>query len=361
MTRIIIHGDEEITFSSKAYGFYAYKNRRTREEILLYRLYQRDKKKGEECWILLSRDKERIETIKYILSSDFTSNFFQSAVIKGVFDDDSFHLLNFLMLLNGYNRMTLLDENKNPMVSLIAPTFDSHIKKKSKEVMLVDLDCNVEADWGIKRSMHFTLDEIWKEGLFPSHLISSCIPSVFALSIIKFGLFSEQSTSWFTYALSPLDTFSSLPLAIHYSLPDQSIKVIINNGGSMTMDRENDIYFCDDIFSILEKEEVERENICKEVKRIFDKALRLGLSMTNDEWRELLESIAFRSEDYPREGYIDLFRFILSTLPGEVISPTNGEMGLLDITSSYMEESLFHLLQEEMEERVEYVEALRES
>ena len=83
--------------------------------------------------------------------------------------------------------------------------------------------------------------------------------------------------------------------------------------------------------------------------------------MTNDEWRELLESIAFRSEDYPRDGYIDLFRFILSTLPGEVISPTNGVMGLLDITSSYMEESLFHLLLEEMEERVEYIEALRES
>ena len=138
MTRIIIHGDEEVTFSSKAYGFYAYKNRRTREEILLYRLYQRDKKKGEECWILLSRVKERIETIKYILSSDFTSNFFQSAVIKGVFDDDSFHLLNFLMLLNGYNRMTLLDENKNPMVSLIAPIFNSHKDEQYWYVPLKD-------------------------------------------------------------------------------------------------------------------------------------------------------------------------------------------------------------------------------
>ena len=136
--------------------------------------------------------------------------------------------------------------------------------------------------------------------------------------------------------------------------------MIITNGGSLTISRENDIYFCDDIFSILINEGVERENICKEVKRIIDKALRLGLSITNDEWRELLKSIAFRSEDYPRDGYIDLFRFILSTLPGEVISPTNGEMGLLDITSSYMEESLFHLLLEEMEERVEYIEALRE-
>ena len=361
MTRIIIHGDEEVTFSSKAYGFYAYKNRRTREEILLYRLYQRDKKKGEECWILLSMVKERIETIKYILSSDFTSNFFQSAVIKGVFDDDSFHLLNFLMLFNGYSKMTILDENKNSMLSLIAPIFDSHREKKSKEVMLVDLDSNVEADWIIKKSIHIALDEIWKDKLFPSSLISSCIPSIFALSIIKFGLFSEQSTSWFTYALSPLDTFSSLPLAILYSLPDCTIKVIITNGGSLTISRENDIYFCDDIFSILINEGVERENICKEVKRIIDKALRLGLSMTNDEWRELLESIAFRSEDYPREGYLDLFRFILSTLPGEVISPTNGKMGLLDIASTYMEESLFHLLLEEMEERVEIIEALRES
>ena len=90
MTRIIIHGDEEITFSSKVYGFYGYINKRTKEETLLFRLYQKDKKQGEECWILLSRDKEIIETIKYILSSDFTSNFFQSAVIKGVFDDDSF-------------------------------------------------------------------------------------------------------------------------------------------------------------------------------------------------------------------------------------------------------------------------------
>ena len=61
MTRIIIHGDEEITFCSKIYGFYGYINKRTREEILLYRLYQRDKKEGEECWILLSRDKERIK------------------------------------------------------------------------------------------------------------------------------------------------------------------------------------------------------------------------------------------------------------------------------------------------------------
>ena len=74
MTRIIIHGDEEITFCSKIYGFYGYINKRTREENLLYRLYQRDKKKGEECWILLSRDKERIETIKYTLSSDFNSS-----------------------------------------------------------------------------------------------------------------------------------------------------------------------------------------------------------------------------------------------------------------------------------------------
>ena len=219
---------------------------------------------------------------------------------------------------------------------------------------------NIEAEWTIKKASEISIDEIREKIMFPSRLVDRFIPSTIALSIIKFGLFYEDSTSWFSNALSPLDTFSALPLAILYSLSDLLIKIIIKNGGSISIRRDEDIYFYESLFSVLEREGITEDIICIEVKNIISKALSLDLTMTDDEWRKLVSDILFHSNEYPRDCYLELCNYVLSVLPTEVVSPTNNEESLLEIADFYLEKDEWKELFEEIEELEEYIEAYRE-
>ncbi|MGN0839582.1 MAG: hypothetical protein ACI4NB_02005 [Candidatus Ornithospirochaeta sp.] len=357
MAKITIDRNE-IVFCSEPHNFYAYKNQDKRIELLLYKYYQ---KEGNN-WILLSREGEELITYIYNLSYDFSTQISNGTVIEGAFDDATLHLLYFLMIINGLKVMTAVDEESKEVYSFQPPQYGDYRLNgtKSIKVTLASAISNIEADWSINKASQISIDEIREKEMFPSRLLDRFIPSTLALSIIKFGLFLEHSTSWFSNALSPLDTFSALPLAILNSLNDHLIKVIIKNGGSLTISRDEDIYFCDDIFSVLKREGVTEDIICNEVKNIISKALSLGLTMTNNEWRNLVSDILFHSNEYPRDCYLELCNYVLSVLPTEVISPTNNEESLIEIANDYLEKDEWEELFEKIEELEEYIEAYRE-
>ena len=349
---------KEIVFCSEPHNFYAYKNQDKRIELLLYKYYQRE---GNN-WILLSREGEEVSTYFYNLSNDFSTQISNGTVIKGSFDEPTLHLLYFLMIVNGLKAMAAVDEENKEVYSFQPPQYGDYRLNgtKSIKLTLASAISNIEADWAINKASKISIDEIREKEMFPSNLLDRFIPSTLALSIIKFGLFHEHS-SWFTNALSPLDTFSALPLAIHNSLTDQQTKVIIKNGGSISIRRDEDIYFCESLFSVLAREGVTEDIICNEVKNIIFKSLSLGLTMTDDEWRKLVSDILFHSNEYPRDRYLELCNYVLSVLPSEVISPTNNEESLLEIADFYLEKDEWKELFEEIEELEEYIEAYREN
>ena len=357
MAKITIDRNE-IVFCSEPHNFYAYKNQDKRIELLLYKYYQ---KEGNN-WILLSRDRDVLNTYSYSLSPDFTPRISDGTVIEGAFDDATLHLLYFLMIINGLKVMTAVDEESKEVYSFHPPQNGDYRLNgtKSIKVTLARAISNIEADWTINKASEISIDEIREKEMFPSNLLDRYIPSTLALSIIKFGLFHEHS-SWFTNALSPLDTFSALPLAIHNSLTDQQTKVIIKNGGSISIRRDEDIYFCESLFSVLEREGITEDIICNEVKNIIFKSLSLGLTMTDDEWRKLVSDILFHSNEYPRDRYFELCNYVLSVLPSEVISPTNNEESLLEIADFYLEKDEWKELFEEIEEPEEFIEAYRDN
>ena len=356
MAKITIDRNE-IVFCSEPHDFYAYKNQDKRIELLLYKYYQ---KEGNN-WILLSREGEEVSTYFYNLSYDFSTQISNGTVIEGAFDDATLHLLYFLMIINGLKVMTAVDEENKEVYSFQPPQYGDYRLNgtKSIKVTLASAISNIEADWAINKASKISIDEIREKELFPSNLLDRFIPSTLALSIIKFGLFYEHS-SWFSNALSPLDTLSALPLAIHNSLNDQQTKMIIKSGGSISKRRYEYIYFCDDIFSILISEGVTEDIICNEVKNIISKALSLGLTMSDDEWRNLVSDILFHSNEYPRDRYLKLWNYVLSVLPAEVISPINNEESLIEIANDYLEKDEWKELFEEIEELEEYIEAYRE-
>ena len=349
---------KEIVFCSEPHNFYAYKNQDKRIELLLYKYYQRE---GNN-WILLSREGKELSTYIYNLSYSFSTQISNGTVIKGSFDEPTLHLLYFLMIVNGLKAMAAVDEENKEVYSFQPPQYGDYRLNgtKSIKVTLASAISNIEAEWTIKKASEISIDEIREKELFPSNLLDRFIPSTLALSIIKFGLFYEDSTSWFSKALSPLDTFSALPLAIHNSLTDQQTKVIIKNGGSISIRRDEDIYFYESLFSVLEREGITEDIICNEVKNIIFKSLSLGLTMTDDEWRKLVSDILFHSNEYPRDRYLELCNYVLSVLPTEVISPTNNEESLLEIADFYLEKDEWKELFEEIEELEEYIEAYRE-
>ena len=356
MAKITIE-KKEIVFCSEPHNFYAYKNQDKRIELLLYKYYQ---KEGNN-WILLSREGEEAITYIYNLSSNFKTQITNGTVIKGSFDEPTLHLLYFLMIVNGLKAMAAVDEENKEVYSFQPPQYGDYRLNgtKSIKVTLASTISNIEAEWAINKTSKISIDEIREKEMFPSNLLDRYIPSTLALSIIKFGLFHEHS-SWFTNALSPLDTFSALPLAIHNSLTDQQTKVIIKNGGSISIRKDEDIYFCESLFSVLAREGVTEDIICNEVKNIIFKSLSLGLTMTDDEWRKLVSDIMFHSAEYPRDRYFELCNYVLSVLPSEVISPTNNEESLLEIADFYLEKDEWKELFEEIEELEEYIEAYRE-
>ena len=358
MAKITIDRNE-IVFCSEPHNFYAYKNQDKRIELLLYKYYQ---KEGNN-WILLSRDRDVLNTYSYSLSPDFTPRISDGTVIEGAFDDATLHLLYFLMIINGLKVMTAVDEESKEVYSFQSPHNESSSinGNKSIKVIVARKISNIEAEWTIKKASEISIDEIREKEMFPSNLLDRFIPSTLALSIIKFGLFSKHSTSWFSNALSPLDTFSALPLAILYSLSDHLIKVIIKNGGSISIRRDEDIYFCESLFSVLEREGVTGDIICNEVKNIIFKSLSLGLTMTDDEWRKLVSDILFHSNEYPRDRYLELCNYVLSVLPTEVISPTNNEGSLLEIANDYLEKDEWKELFEKIEELEAFIEAYRDN
>ena len=357
MAKITIE-KKEIVFCSEPHNFYAYKNQDKRIELLLYKYSQKE----ENNWILLSREGEELITYIYNLSYDFSTQISDGTVIEGAFDDATLHLLYFLMIINGLKVMTAVDEESKEVYSFQPPQYGDYRLNgtKSIKVTLASAISNIEADWAINKASKISIDEIREKELFPSNLLDRFIPSTLALSIIKFGLFYEHS-SWFSKALSPLDTFSALPLAIYNSLNDQQTKMIIKSGGSISKRRYEYIYFCDDIFSILISEGVTEDIICNEVKNIISKALSLGLTMSDDEWRNLVSDILFHSSEYPRDRYLELCNYVLSVLPSEVVSPTNNEESLLEIANDYLEKDEWKELFEEIEELEEYIEAYREN
>ena len=357
MAKITIDRNE-IVFCSEPHDFYAYKNQEKRIELLLYKYYQ---KEGNN-WILLSRDRDVLNTYSYSLSPDFTTRISDGTVIEGAFDDATLHLLYFLMIINGLKVMAAVDEESKEVYSFQPPQYGDYRLNgtKSIKVTLARAISNIEADWAINKASKISIEEIREKIMFPSRLVDRFIPSTIALSIIKFGLFYEDSTSWFSKALSPLDTFSALPLAILYSLSDHLIKVIIKNGGSISIRRDEDIYFYESLFSVLERGGITEDIICNEVKNIIFKSLSLGLTMTDDEWRKLVSDIMFHSAEYPRDRYFELCNYVLSVLPSEVISPTNNEESLLEIADFYLEKDEWKELFEEIEELEEYIEAYRE-
>ena len=348
---------KEIVFCSEPHNFYAYKNQEKRIELLLYKYYP---KEGNN-WILLSREGEEVSTYFYNLSYDFSTQISNGTVIKGSFDEPTLHLLYFLMIVNGLKAMAAVDEENKEVYSFQPPQYGDYRLNgtKSIKVTLASAISNIEADWAINKTSEISIDEIREKEMFPSNLLDRYIPSTLALSIIKFGLFHEHS-SWFTNALSPLDTFSALPLAIHNSLTDQQTKVIIKNGGSISIRRDEDIYFCESLFSVLEREGITEDIICNEVKNIIFKSLSLGLTMTDDEWRKLVSDILFHSNEYPRDRYLELCNYVLSVLPSEVVSPTNNEESLIEIANDYLEKDEWEELFEKIEELEEYIEAYRE-
>ena len=357
MAKITIDRNE-LVFCSEPHNFYAYKNQDKRIELLLYKYYQ---KEGNN-WILLSREGEELITYIYNLSYDFSTQISNGTVIKGSFDEPTLHLLYFLMITNGLKVMTAVDEENKEVYSFQPPQYGDYRLNgtKSIKVTLASAISNIEADWAINKASKISIDEIREKEMFPSRLLDRFIPSSLGLSIIKFGLFYEDSTSWFSNALSPLDTFSALPLAILNSLNNHLIKVIIKNGGSISIRRDEDIYFYESLFSVLEREGVTGDIICNEVKNIIFKSLSLGLTMTDDEWRKLVSDIMFHSAEYPRDRYFELCNYVLSVLPSEVISPTNNEESLLEIADFYLEKDEWKELFEEIEELEEYIEAYRE-
>ena len=350
---------KEIVFCSEPHNFYAYKNQDKRIELLLYKYYP---KEGNN-WILLSREGEEVSTYVYNLSYDFSTQISNGTVIKGSFDEPTLHLLYFLMIVNGLKAMAAVNEENKEVYSFQPPQYGDYRLNGtiSIKLTLASAISNIEADWAINKASKISIDEIREKEMFPSRLADRFIPSTIALSIIKFGLFNEHSTSWFSNGLSPLDTFSTLPLAILYSLSDHLIKVIIKNGGSISIRRDEDIYFCESLFSVLEREGVTEDIICNEVKNIIFKSLSLGLTMTDDEWRKLVSDILFHSNEYPRDRYLELCNYVLSVLPSEVISPTNNEESLLEIAYFYLEKDEWKELFEEIEELEEYIEAYREN
>ena len=358
MAKITIE-KKEIVFCSEPHNFYAYKNQDKRIELLLYKYYQ---KEGNN-WILLSREGEEVNTYVYNLSYDFSTQISDGTVIEGAFDDATLHLLYLLMIVNGLKAMAAVDEENKEVYSFQSPHYEGNSLKgnKSIKVVVTKESSNIEADWAINKASGISVEEIREKEMLPSRLVDRFIPSTIALSIIKFGLFDEDSTSWFSNSLSPLDTFSSLPLAIHNSLDDHLIKVIIKNGGSLAIRRDEDIYFCDNIFSVLEGEGVTEDRICNEVKNTISKSLSLGLTMTNNEWRSLVSCIMFHSSECPRDGYLELCNYVLSVLPAEVISPTDNEESLLEIADVYLEKDEWEELFAEIEELEEYIEAYREN
>lgn len=349
---------KEIVFCSEPHNFYAYKNQDKRIELLLYKYYQ---KEGNN-WILLSREGKELSTYVYNFSYDFSTQISNGTVIKGSFDEPTLHLLYFLMIVNGLKAMAAVDEENKEVYSFQPPQYGDYRLNgtKSIKVTLARAISNIEADWSINKASKISIDEIREKEMFPSNLLDRFIPSTLALSIIKFGLFYEHS-SWFTKALSPLDTLSALPLAIYNSLNDQQTKMIIKSGGSISKRRYEYIYFCDDIFSILISEGVTEDIICNEVKNIISKALSLGLTMSDDEWRNLVSDILFHSNEYPRDRYLELWNYVLSVLPAEVISPINNEESLIEIANDYLEKDKWKELFEEIEELEEYIEAYREN
>ena len=357
MAKITIDRNE-IVFCSEPHDFYAYKNQEKRIELLLYKYYQ---KEGNN-WILLSRDRDVLNTYSYSLSPDFTTRISDGTVIEGAFDDATLHLLYFLMIINGLKVMAAVDEESKEVYSFQPPQYGDYRLNgtKSIKVTLARAISNIEADWSINKASKISIDEIREKEMFPSNLLDRYIPSTLALSIIKFGLFHEHS-SWFTNALSPLDTFSALPLAIHNSLTDQQTKVIIKNGGSISIRKDEDIYFCESLFSVLAREGVTEDIICNEVKNIIFKSLSLGLTMTDDEWRKLVSDILFHSNEYPRDRYLELCNYVLSVLPSEVVSPTNNEKNLLEIANDYLEKDEWEELFEKIEELEEFIEAYRDN
>lgn len=356
MAKITIE-KKEIVFCSEPHNFYAYKNQDKRIELLLYKYYQ---KEGNN-WILLSREGEELITYIYNLSYDFSTQISNETVVKGSFDEPTLHLLYFLMIINGLKAIAAVNEEYKEVYSFQPPQYGDYRLNgtKSIKVTLASAISNIVADWTINKASKISIDEIREKEMFPSNLLDRFIPSTLALSIIKFGLFHEHS-SWFTKALSPLDTFAALPLAIHNSLTDQQTKVIIKNGGSISIRRDEDIYFCESLFSVLAREGVTEDIICNEVKNIIFKSLSLGLTMTDDEWRKLVSDIMFHSAEYPRDRYLDLCNYVLSVLPSEVVSPTNNEESLLEIANDYLNKDEWKELFEEIEELEEYIEAYRE-
>ena len=349
---------KEIVFCSEPHNFYAYKNQEKRIELLLYKYYQ---KEGNN-WILLSREGKELSTYVYNLSYDFSTQISNGTVIKGSFDEPTLHLLYFLMIVNGLKAMAAVDEENKEVYSFQPPQYGDYRLNgtKSIKVTLASTISNIEAEWAINKTSKISIDEIREKEMFTSNLLDRFIPSTLALSIIKFGLFYEHS-SWFTNALSPLDTFSALPLAIHNSLTDQQTKVIIKNGGSISIRKDEDIYFCESLFSVLAREGVTEDIICNEVKNIIFKSLSLGLTMTDDEWRKLVSDILFHSNEYPRDRYLELCNYILSVLPSEVVSPTNNEKNLLEIANDYLEKDEWEELFEKIEELEEFIEAYRDN
>ena len=357
MAKITIE-KKEIVFCSEPYDFYAYKNQDKRIELLLYKYYQ---KEGNN-WILLSREGEELITYIYNLSYDFSTQISDGTVIEGAFDDATLHLLYFLMIVNGLKAIAAVNEEYKEVYSFQPPQYGDYRLNgtKSIKVTLASAISNIVADWAINKASKISIDEIREKEMFPSNLLDRFIPSTLALSIIKFGLFHEHS-SWFTNALSPLDTFSALPLAIHNSLTDQQTKVIIKNGGSISIRKDEDIYFCESLFSVLAREGVTEDIICNEVKNIIFKSLSLGLTMTDDEWRKLVSDILFHSNEYPRDRYLELCNYVLSVLPSEVVSPTNNEKNLLEIANDYLEKDEWEELFEKIEELEEFIEAYRDN
>ena len=357
MAKITIE-KKEIVFCSEPYDFYAYKNQDKRIELLLYKYYQ---KEGNN-WILLSREGEELITYIYNLSYDFSTQISDGTVIEGAFDDATLHLLYFLMIVNGLKAIAAVNEEYKEVYSFQPPQYGDYRLNgtKSIKVTLASTISNIEAEWAINKTSKISIDEIREKEMFPSNLLDRFIPSTLALSIIKFGLFHEHS-SWFTNALSPLDTFSALPLAIHNSLTDQQTKVIIKNGGSISIRKDEDIYFCESLFSVLAREGVTEDIICNEVKNIIFKSLSLGLTMTDDEWRKLVSDILFHSNEYPRDRYLELCNYVLSVLPSEVVSPTNNEKNLLEIANDYLEKDEWEELFEKIEELEEFIEAYRDN
>lgn len=354
----------EVSLSSEDNGFYYYKNILDKREMFLYKVYDKNKCPTENTWILLERIDKRIETTKYTISSDFSMDISYDVIIKGDPTNGSYKLLYFLMLINGYSELFAVDENDIIILSMTAPIYGAcpYNRWWRITVNFISPKNTIKADWEIKKDEEVTLYEIREREMFPFSLISlSIIPSSIVLSVIKYGLFNKTIAFCFTRVLSPLHTFASLPLAVLYSLPDNQIKIIIKNNGSIGLTRDEDIFFYEDIFTVLKEEGVPEDKICLQVKKTIMKALSLGLSMTNKEWRDFLSTIMFYSDEYSKESFSDLFLFILSVLPGEVISPERKEEeSLLKMASYNMEESEWPQLFEEMKEREEYIYAYRE-